>query len=130
MNQNDVTLLQQSDCLLHDAACEEHYMFWGPGLDNGDLPKNWLHLCWYDSWYDNEENRMEGPSWKITLTRSTYWSREERAISPEDWRSISETRWTMFVGARDQAIEEAMRRYLIVTSIDLNVSEIDELNET
>ncbi len=130
MDQHDVRLLHQPECLLDDAACKDHYMFWGSGFENNDLPQNWLHLCWHDSWYDEEENRKEGPSWKITLTRSTYWSQEEKAISPEDWRSISETRWTMFVGSRDQAIEEAVRRYRIVTGIDLNVIEIDKPNET
>ena len=73
---------------------------------------------------------MEGQSWIITLKRPIHWSKEERAVSPEDWRSVSETRCAMFVGSRDFAIAEAVRQYRLLVEIDLNVINLDKRLET
>ena len=130
MEGNDVYLGQPRECMLGDPSCEEHYDFAGPGLANIGLADNRLDICWHDSWYDEEYNRMEGPSWIITLKRRIYWSKEEISVSPEDWRSISETRWAMFVGPEEQAIQEAVRRYRLVVGNDLNVIKLDQRLES
>ena len=131
MEGNDAYLGQSRECMLGDPACEEHYDFAGPGLDNTGLPNSQLDLRWHDSWYDQENTcMMEGPSWIITLKRPIHWSKEERAVSPEDWRSVIETRWAMFVGSRDFAIAEAVRRYRLLVGIDLNVINLDQKLET
>ena len=126
VNENDVYCMRVRECLLDDTTCDGHYHFAGRGLDQNGLPNNRLDICWHDSWYDEDNNRTEEPSWKITLKRSMYWGREEKARNPEDWRSISETRWTLFVGSKEEVVEEAVRRYRLVIGTDLNVIYIDE----
>lgn len=131
MDQNDAYVWHISQCLIDDPACEDHYSLQGPGVANigenigSEQRANRFDLCWYDSWYDYEQGRLEQPCWKITLTRSIHRSEEEKAISPEDWGSISETRWALFEGAQDEVIQEAIRRYRLVTGIDLNIIELD-----
>lgn len=60
MEGNDAYLGQSRECMLGDPACEEHYDFAGPGLDNTGLPNSQLDLRWHDSWYDQENNMHDG----------------------------------------------------------------------
>ena len=63
MESNDVYLGKPRECLLGDPARETHYDFSGPNLEILGQGDNRLNVCWYDSWYNEENNRMEGVRW-------------------------------------------------------------------